>query len=400
MEKEQIKLLQQAILNQIYFSESVFDDFQTTQSVIPPEVFGRYQWLAKIAYWKQFEDLQMKKISTEIVKDWSAELMVEIMNTPFHFVSFYDDIKILIKEYVMSKSGDDFKKLIDIQERYQVIDSKKASNSAQNYLVRNLYDDAIEELYRRAERKKKWLTLGYSTWFPLFDRYTEWIQKWTLMRLNAYSNVGKSKFSYQIVNKLLEQDAHVVYFSLEVQKLQMIYNLMANKFWKKIQELYSLDIDTLDMGQLFSKKLEIVTDKYELDEIIWYASMRKPDVVVIDFVQNIRWKWDEYERMTDIAIRLQQFAIKNNIAIFDMSQVSNEWAKSMNTDIIPSKWSGALVASADVALMMNRSKVDESIITIKISKNKFGWRKSMDYKVDFESWVFQEIWETLIDKWF
>jgi hypothetical protein len=81
--------------------------------------------------------------------------MVEIMNTPFHFVSFYDDIKILIKEYVMGKSGDDFKKLIDIQERYQVIDSKKASNSAQNYLVRNLYDDAIEELYRRAERKKK-----------------------------------------------------------------------------------------------------------------------------------------------------------------------------------------------------------------------------------------------------
>jgi hypothetical protein len=24
----------------------------------------------------------------------------------------------------------------------------------------------------------------------------------------------------------------------------------------------------------------------------------------------------------------------------------------------------------------------------------------MDYKVDFESWIFQEIWETLIDKWF
>jgi hypothetical protein len=35
--------------------------------------------------------------------------------------------------------------------------------------------------------------------------------------------------------------------------------------------------------------------------------------------------------------------------------------------------------------MMNRSKADETIITIKIAKNKFGWRKSMDYKVDFES---------------
>jgi hypothetical protein len=41
--------------------------------------------------------------------------------------------------------------------------------------------------------------------------------------------------------------------------------------------------------------------------------------------------------MTDIAIRLQQFAIKNNIAIFDMSQVSNEGAKSINPDIIHSK---------------------------------------------------------------
>lgn len=400
MKIEQIQELQEAILNQIFFSKWVFEDFHATQSVIPPEIFWKYTQLAKLAYWKQFEDIQMTKISTDIVKIWMSTMMVDIMNTPFHFVSFYDDIKILIKEYIMSKWWEDYQKLIDIQEKFVIIDEKKASNSAQNYIIRNLYDGAIEELYRRSERKKKWLTLWYETGLPLLDKYTEWIQKWTLMRLNAYSNVGKSKFSYQIVNKLIEQNAHVVYFSLEVQAVQMIYSLMANKYKKTMTEIYQMEIDELDMWELFSKKLEIVCDKYELDEIIWYATMRKPDVVIIDFVQNIRWKWDEYERMTDIAIRLQQFAIKNNIAIFDMSQISNEWAKSTNTDVIHSKWSGALVASADVALMMNRSKADESIITIKIAKNKFWWRKCMDYKVDFESWIFKEIGETLNDKWF
>jgi hypothetical protein len=53
--------------------------------------------------------------------------------------------------------------------------------------------------------------------------------------------------------------------------------------------------------------------------------MRKPDMIVIDFVQNIRADGkSEYERMTTIATELQQLAINQKIAIFDLSQVSNE----------------------------------------------------------------------------
>lgn len=399
MEQSQLIRLQEAVLNNIFLSESIFHEFSMTQNAIPIWIFGKYQNIAKLAYGKTFDDLQITKISTEIVKLWEADLMAEILNTPFYAIDFYTDIKILIKEYIMASKKDDYDKLIDIEQRVQLIDRKKASNASEKYLISNLYDNAIEELAKRAERKKKGLYLWFSTWFPLLDRYTEGIQKWTLMRLNAYSNVGKSKFSYQIVNSLLKQDAHVIYFSLEVQANQLIYNLMGNKFWKKISEINRMEIDDIDMWELFMKKLEVVTDKYQLDEILWYATMRKPDVIVIDFVQNIHSKWDEYQRMTDIAMRLQQFAIKNNIAVFDISQISNEWAKSTNTEVISSKWSGALVASADIALVMRRDKTDENIIVIQIAKNKFGWRKTLEYKVDFETWVFTEIGEAIFNKW-
>jgi predicted ATP-dependent serine protease len=56
-----------------------------------------------------------------------------------------------------------------------------------------------------------------------------------------------------------------------------------------------------------------------------YTESRKPDVIFIDFVQNIQTsKENEYQAMTEVAVKIQQLAIKNNIAVFDMSQISNE----------------------------------------------------------------------------
>ncbi len=152
----------------------------------------------------------------------------------------------------------------------------------------------------------------------------------------------------------------------------------------------------IDFWELFTKKIEIIDDKYSLSEIIAYTEMRKPDMIVIDFVQNIRADGkSEYERMTTIATELQQLAINQKIAIFDLSQVSNEWSKYMQGDAIPSKGSGALVASADVWLVLKREKGESDKIVLHIAKNKFwqNW-KSIDYDVDFSRGIFTEQWES------
>jgi replicative DNA helicase len=394
---EQIRQLQQAIIHHVFFSEYWFYQFQQIQKTIPIEIFGQYKNLMQVAIGKTYEEISIDKISTEIVKAWLSMQITEIMSIPFSIPNFYDDLKILIQHFVMGKPGDDFEKLTQVQSIFTTLEEKRAFDASKKYMILELYDEAIADLVEKQDRKDKWLTLGYSTGFHLLDMYTEWIQKGTVMRLNAYSNVGKSKFSYQIANKLLEQKAHVLYFSLEVPKRTVIYNMIANKYKMPISDVYKMKFDDIDFGELFRKKLEIIDDKYDLSEIVQYTEMRKPDAIIIDFVQNIRSDGkSEYERMTNTAVTIQQLAIKNNIAVFDLSQISNAGTDYAQGDAIPSKGSGALVASADVGLMIKRDKLVNDKIVLHIAKNKFGQNgKSIDYDVDFSRWVFTEKGESL-----
>lgn len=397
MKINELEEIQKALLHSIFFTDSWFDSFLSARSIIDPRIFGKYNKLSLLAYSKNSkEELSYELLSTEMIKENLSELYIDILSATYTIPNFWNDVKILLKELVMWTPGDQYDKVLSLHKIMKELDEKKTFDFSKRYLIRELYDWAMADLERKEQRKSKWLTLGYSTGFKLLDKYTEGIQKWTVTRLNAYSNVGKSKFSYQIVNQLLDQNAHVIYFSLEVPKNTVIYNLVANKYKMPIWDVYRMDFWDIDFWELFTKNLEIIDDKYNLSDILQYAELRKPDAIIIDFVQNIQAEWKEYERMTNIAVSIQQLAIKNNIAVFDLSQVSNEWANYASGDAIPSKWSGALVASADVGLMLKREKWVEWKIVLHIAKNKF-WQngKSIDYSVDFSRWLFIEEWESL-----
>jgi predicted ATP-dependent serine protease len=71
--------------------------------------------------------------------------------------------------------------------------------------------------------------------------------------------------------------------------------------------------------------LKIVDNKRRWDEIKKMAQMNKPDVLFIDFIQNIKVDGNNiYEKMSELAVEIQSLAIDNNIAIIDISQMSNE----------------------------------------------------------------------------
>lgn len=398
MNKE-IREIQKSLIYSIFHHEFDFLNYQEIKSFLPKKVFGEFQKFLDFLDGKSFSELQIEKLSTEIVKYKLSEIWIEIITTNYPITNFFEDIKILVKLLFEKNAG--FDELIKIQEIIQKLEEKKHQSNSKKYLIRNLYEWVLEEIWRRSERKNKWLSLGYSTGFPLLDKYTEGLQKWTVTRLNAYSNVGKSKFSYQIVNSVLDQWAKVIYFSLEVTTNQLVCNLISNKYKLPISEVNKMNFGDIDFWELFTKKLEIVDDKYYIDEIIAYTEARKPDVIFIDFIQNIQVEWwSEYERMTKLAIFLQQLAIRNNIAIFDISQISNDGQKNTHSDIIPSKGSGALVASADVGLLMRRDNTDEKKIIVKIAKNKFWWRKTLEFSVNYESWTFTEIGEPILHNTF
>lgn len=116
------------------------------------------------------------------------------------------------------------------------------------------------------------------------------------------------------------------------------------------------------------KGIKLISEKHIMED--------KTKVIMVDFCQNIDAGFfsDEYKNMTVYARDIQKFAIQNNVAILDLSQVSNEGAKAgAASSIINSKGSGALVASADVGLLLTRKEFAGGAMNLNlaIKKNKY-----------------------------
>lgn len=297
-------------------------------------------------------------------------------------------------------------------EYYVTINQSKSIGNIEN--IKKIFDridfistgnkkSTVHDLFLKVEweieiAKERWdKPLWFETWIQTIDKHCEWLQAGTVMTINAYSNTGKSKLSYFICNNILKQWKRIVYLSLEVTAEKVLLNLLSNWYKKDYNTIakWREMIDFWAYYDICSKQLEIIDNIFDIDELVRYTELSKPDVLIIDFLQNISQKWStsEYERLTSIAMQIQKLAIKNNIAILDLSQISNEGTNYKVGWMIPSKWSGALVASSDVGLMLYKR---DDQLKLAIAKNKF-WQNSIEttLEVDFSKWNFVDRWESI-----
>lgn len=363
--------------------------------------FEDFKWLVKSEmfweYWKALEYMfdNWNNITPELVKLlWWAEHFYEISsNVPTH--NFIEEkfkcIKELFEWYIKIQyewNKNIIEYLNEINVIYNKIEEVRTGRTGRCDLI-SLLIDAEKEIEQNLERWD-WI-LWYKTGIKSIDKITEWLQPWTVMRLNAYSNTWKSKLSYAICNNILKQDKKVIYFSLEVTKNKVLLNLLANWYNKDYYTIAKWK-ELIDFSDYSKNKLEIIDSIFDIKDIVRYTEIKKPDVIFIDFVQNIKGTWNsEYERLSNIALEIQLMAIKNNIAVFDLSQIANEWNNYRKGWVIPSKWSWWLVASADVWLMMYKQ---DWRLLVNIAKNKF-WVNNYEFelKPDFSKGTFQDLGE-------
>ena len=159
-----------------------------------------------------------------------------------------------------------------------------------------------------------------------------------------------------------------------------ILQAVNNMNYKEVMD-YKLTDDDID----FYSNLTITDDLYKLDDIVKKIEEEHYDIVFIDFVQNIEWKWMwDYEKNATVAKTIQRTAIKTWTTIYSLSQLSNSVGRDVNNgnmDFISLKGSWEYFASSDVIFILARND-DEMIV--KISKNKYG-RNGGEYAfwVDF-----------------
>jgi len=267
--------------------------------------------------------------------------------------------------------------------------------------MNDVYEETLELI--TTLQKQETSLIWYSFWkeFDWIDKATGWIIAWKIYRLWGRSNVWKSWLLYNFIISVLWQGARVTFFALENDELFTMKNLFWLKWGKNtlphiLQENQDIKFDK-EAVWFSNKKFRVETRYKTLSSIFRKALKNKSDIIFIDYIQAFKaeWKYTSKDaKFEDYAFQIQGFATKYNIAVFDLSQLSNEvkrwWIQWWWADEF--KWSSALKESADVWLhifewvecadwyLNNR--------TIKLTKNRLWpwvWTK-MDYIMNFHKW--------------
>lgn len=342
-----------------------------------------------------FEGYKTKKLFIlfcDIVLDWWQI-------TPLTFKSFIDDYN--LKKEIWYEIIFEIWEIYELSTSYLVYENKIKEYSKKNKIKQikeNITEstlwESIKLLSNLSEKKEKWNSIvdladsfeqfredfkkQWWLWYPwpysLLNKYTWWIIPWKVYTIVAYSWVWKSNFSYSYVVNALKQGKKVICFSLEVQK-EMLFNSLLKSYYNVNQSEILKDDFVYDLWDF--ENLIVYDNIYKLQELKDTTREDNPDIIFIDFIQNIQTEWNsEYEKLTKIAQELQQLAIETNTTIFNISQVNND-SRFKESGKIQPKWSGAIFASSDIIFALSR---DWNNLQLNILKNKY-WPSDKNFVI-------------------
>lgn len=360
----------------------IFDNDILNKTILEESDFQNYKnWLI----FKMFKVLKDNKLGItplifksfiekhNLVKKIWYDYFAEIDDSSEHCI-FWKSYENTIKETSNKNKLNNIKSSLTKDNISEVISSLSNLNIKKED---NSIDNIIKKHWKFLENFKNQWWLWYPWPYPMLDKFIWWIIPWKVFTIVAYSWVWKSNFSYSYITDALKKWKKVIVFSLEVQKEVLFNNLIKSYYNVNQKQILSWNYA---FEKIHFNNLIIYDDKYKLDEIKNITKIEKPDLIFIDFIQNVQTKGEwEYEKMTKIAQELQQLSIETNTTVFSISQANNE-SRFKWWDKIQPKWSWAIFASSDVILALNR---DWEILKLNILKNKY-WMSDINFIVNPE----------------
>lgn len=253
--------------------------------------------------------------------------------------------------------------------------------------------DALQGEY--AEKRQQGETLlGYTTGFSRFDQLTDGFRKGHLWVIGGYTSAGKTFLTLNFVATALKKGKKVLFYSLEMSHVDIVGRLIGilsgvNSIKILKGSLTQIEKEKVDKAREFLKESKLfIYNNFNCPHEIILESVRqnikeKTELVVIDYLQMLTSAGQNaFETLETASKTLQGFAIKQDLTVVALSQVTNEGAKN-NTGIINFKGSGAIAASADVAIELKAKGSEEEIndnkknnipieVDAQIKKNRHG----------------------------
>lgn len=200
--------------------------------------------------------------------------------------------------------------------------------------------------------------------------------------IGAGTGQGKSLFGGTIFKNVAMSGYSSAYFSLEISNEMIVSRLIgaeanispAKVMIKQLSEEEEAKKEEAEADlSVYEEFMTFYDDLYLLNDIEKEIREKKFDFVVIDFIQNVGTQHkDEYERLTYIALRLQQLAKELNCCILALSQLSNRMSRDKSDkETVEYKGSGAIGIACDLGFYIERTDMD-NVMLLRLRKNRRG----------------------------
>ena len=355
---EKSKELEKELLSNIWVNPSYI--LKVRQVIDPSDLFYFKVQFEKLSEFylaeknieKEFEFNHYKTDFLETPSYRNIEIICKELKNVSNSIHLFDLLEKKIKN-VPLENTDDF--LSELQKDIFEIGRKKEFSDENIERTISLFKERQVEYKTKFENGGK--IIGIQTGYDKLDEVIDGFREEHLWVIGGYTNMGKTSASLNLVSTLVKDNKKVIYFSLEMGKLDILTKLigiMQKENGLSILKNFPHDKDKLErtFKRISSSGLTIYDDIYDLDKLMYTMMENKADLYVIDFLQNVKVKntRTEYERTTDAILAFQELAKKLKSPIMVLSQISNEGARSNDEGVMSFKGSGAIAAAANIAI--------------------------------------------------
>lgn len=237
------------------------------------------------------------------------------------------------------------------------------------------------------ERMEQTKSTGVPVKFPRLNQITGGLVKGHLWVIGGFSSTGKSAFAVNLLDDVARAGQASVMFSTEMSSEQYMHRMISltSQIPQRVLKNGPMTLEESAQYKLAtdywkSKKVMIYDSLYTVTKIRRAAKRIKEqqglDVVFVDFIQNLSETGDEVKDARMAAIQLQAMAKELDVCVVALSQISNAQAMQQNEggamgNYYAFKGSGAIKDAADVAIMLDRDRVNKpDVLWVNIVKNR------------------------------
>lgn len=304
-------------------------------------------------------------------------------------------IDIVYKNWKLAKAKDEARKilsmsgyndlgLVDATSNLQSIASDSTLDKHGLVSIGELIPEAFIRYRDRLAHPEKYV--GIKTGFYWIDKYHSIAKKRTTI-VAARTSVGKSVFVANMVVVMLKNGLRILLYTPELDKEECTDRIICSSTGVAIDEWKEASVTEKELERVHNFQMAVLneyrdnlyiedrgsqTANYILSSIRRHMLNHPVDVVVVDYIQKLRFYGDNIRREVDNALdKFSSFAKDNNIAMVVVSQLKRGAKPEAEPTKEDLKESGNLENFADYVILLHRKSI-----------TKFKERKEAWYRVD------------------